>query len=55
MLQLLKETVSSRHAERLETIVIWLIVVEIGMSIGPHQQFPVVTSFDRSWDHNDTR
>ena len=31
MLQLLKETVSSRHAERLETIVIWLIVVEIGM------------------------
>ena len=30
MLQLLKETVSSRHAERLETIVIWLIVVEIG-------------------------
>lgn len=33
MLQLLKETVSSRHAERLETIVIWLIVVEIGRSI----------------------
>ena len=30
MLQLLKETVTSRHAERLETIVIWLIVVEIG-------------------------
>ncbi|GJE93750.1 DUF155-domain-containing protein [Phanerochaete sordida] len=33
MLQLLKETVSSRHAERLETIVIWLIVVEIGLGI----------------------
>jgi hypothetical protein len=33
MLQLLKETVSSRHAERLETIVIWLIVVEIGMCL----------------------
>ena len=30
MLQLLKEAVSSRHAERLEMIVIWLIVVEIG-------------------------
>ncbi|EJD54832.1 DUF155-domain-containing protein [Auricularia subglabra TFB-10046 SS5] len=29
MLQLLKESVSSRHAERLETIVIWLIVIEI--------------------------
>lgn len=34
MLQLLKETVSSRHAERLETIVIWLIVVEIGKISG---------------------
>ncbi|KAI0340379.1 DUF155-domain-containing protein [Trametopsis cervina] len=33
MLQLLKETVGSRHAERLETIVIWLIVVEIGLGI----------------------
>lgn len=31
MLQLLKETVSSRHAERLEQIVIALIGVEIGM------------------------
>lgn len=31
MLQLLKETVSSRHAERLEQIVIALIAVEIGM------------------------
>ena len=30
MLQLLKETVSSRHAERLEQIVIALIAVEIG-------------------------
>jgi len=32
MLQLLKESVSSRHAERLETIVIWLIVIEISTS-----------------------
>lgn len=31
MLQLLKETVSSRHAERLEQIVIALIGVEIGI------------------------
>lgn len=38
MLQLLKETVSSRHAERLETIVIWLIVVEIGK---PHIPQPL--------------
>ena len=30
MLQLLKETVTSRHAERLEQIVIALIAVEIG-------------------------
>lgn len=36
MLQLLKETVSSRHAERLETIVIWLIVVEIGKHVKRH-------------------
>lgn len=33
MLQLLKETVSSRHSERLEQIVIALIGVEIGTSI----------------------
>ena len=32
MLQLLKETVTSRHAERLEQIVIALIAVEIGAS-----------------------
>jgi|HubBroStandDraft_5_1064220.scaffolds.fasta_scaffold3256124_1 uncharacterized Rmd1/YagE family protein len=30
MLQLLKENVSSRHAERLEQIVIVLIAIEIG-------------------------
>jgi uncharacterized Rmd1/YagE family protein len=30
MLQLLKETVSSRHSERLEQIVIALIAIEIG-------------------------
>lgn len=32
MLQLLKESVSSRHAERLEQIVIALIGIEIGWS-----------------------
>ena len=32
MLQLLKESVSSRHSERLEQIVIALIAVEIGPS-----------------------
>jgi uncharacterized Rmd1/YagE family protein len=31
MLQLLKESVSSKHAERLEQIVIFLIGIEIGM------------------------
>jgi uncharacterized Rmd1/YagE family protein len=31
MLQLLKESVSSRHSERLEQIVIALIAIEIGM------------------------
>jgi len=31
MLQLLKETVSSRHSERLEQIVIALIAIEIGV------------------------
>jgi uncharacterized Rmd1/YagE family protein len=30
MLQLLKESVSSKHAERLEQIIIALIAVEIG-------------------------
>ena len=33
MLQLLKESVSSRHAERLEQIVIALIAIEIGMCV----------------------
>jgi len=32
MLQLLKESVSSKHAERLEQIVIVLIGIEIGAS-----------------------
>lgn len=31
MLQLLKESVSSKHAERLEQIVIVLIAIEIGL------------------------
>ena len=35
MLQLLKETVTSRHAERLEQIVIALIAVEIGACPSP--------------------
>ena len=33
MLSLLKESVSSRHSELLEKIVIWLIVVEICLGI----------------------
>jgi hypothetical protein len=33
MLQLLKESVSSKHAERLEQIVIALIAIEIGMHL----------------------
>jgi len=33
MLQLLKESVSSRHAERLEQIVIALIAIEIVLGI----------------------
>jgi uncharacterized Rmd1/YagE family protein len=33
MLQLLKESVSSKHAERLEQIVIALIAIEIGNHI----------------------
>lgn len=33
MLQLLKESVSSKHAERLEQIVIALIAIEIGLSL----------------------
>jgi uncharacterized Rmd1/YagE family protein len=40
MLQLLKESVSSRHSELLEQIVIALIVVEIGTFI-PFRAFPV--------------
>lgn len=35
MLQLLKESVSSRHAERLEQIVIALIGIEIGQIFPP--------------------
>jgi len=33
MLQLLKETVASRHAERLEQVVIVLIAIEIFLGI----------------------
>ena len=49
MLQLLKETVSSRHAERLETIVIWLIVVEIGECLHCAMSTPAKLNFRRSW------
>ena len=35
MLQLLKESVSSKHAERLEQIVIALIAIEIGEFLSP--------------------
>jgi uncharacterized Rmd1/YagE family protein len=35
MLRLLKESVSSRHSERLEQIVIVLIAIEIGVFIYP--------------------
>lgn len=52
MLQLLKETVSSRHAERLETIVIWLIVVEIGTLPIYRQSLSIFTLHDRSRDYN---
>lgn len=44
MLQLLKESVSSRHAERLEQIVIALIGIEIG------QFSPLWTSLDADSD-----
>lgn len=40
MLQLLKETVTSRHAERLEQIVIALIGVEIGACPFPFPLLP---------------
>lgn len=44
MLQLLKETASSRHAERLEKIVILLIGIEIGawglLSYRPAAEWP---------------
>lgn len=36
MLNLLKESVQSKHAERLEQIVIALIAVEIGVFTVPH-------------------
>lgn len=39
MLQLLKESVSSKHAERLEQIIIALIAIEIGeFRTRPHHQ-----------------
>lgn len=40
MLQLLKESASSRHAERLEQIVIALIAVEIGSFSRTPRQLP---------------
>lgn len=52
MLQLLKESVSSRHSERLEQIVIVLIAIEISMfstyssNVCPHSDFR-----QSPWDH----
>ncbi len=44
MLQLLKESVSSRHSERLEQIVIALIAIEIGMFlIALFRPVPILT------------
>lgn len=49
MLQLLKETVSSRHAERLEQIVIALIAVEIGEALSaPSSLILLVLTWDNT-------
>lgn len=53
MLQLLKETVSSRHSERLEQIVIVLIAIEIGVS-HDSLRFPYSLDATSAWhcDHS---
>lgn len=52
MLQLLKETVSSRHAERLEQIVIALIVVEISSVHLLHLADISSPYFYSTWHHD---
>lgn len=42
MLQLLKESVSSRHSERLEQIVIVLIAIEISVLFNPTLPFILI-------------
>lgn len=57
MLQLLKESVSSKHAERLEQIVIALIAIEIGALkwiMAQALTFYVLLLFS-TWDHHDSR
>ena len=52
MLQLLKESVSSRHSERLEQIVIVLIAIEISMfSKTLFQHLSILTLPSSPWDH----
>lgn len=53
MLQLLKESVSSRHAERLEQIVIVLIAIEIGpeSALGPQSTRCWHVHFLSAWHH----
>jgi Uncharacterised ACR, YagE family COG1723 len=51
MLQLLKESVSSRHSERLEQIVIVLIAIEISMFLSYSFNVPILTLPLSPWDH----
>lgn len=53
MMQLLKESASSRHAERLEQIVIILIAIEIGLSIISSPCSPEPKFLFSPWDYND--
>jgi hypothetical protein len=55
MLQLLKESAASRHAERLEQIVIALIAVEIGMSTLAQLDVQVNISDISHWNYHHTR
>jgi hypothetical protein len=58
MLQLLKESVSSRHAERLEQIVIILIAIEIGELLLPlvgSLRLPILAAWKiLMWSHLNT-
>jgi len=55
MLQLLKESVSSKHAERLEQIVIALIAIEIGAFKWIMAQALIFHYYFSTWDHHDSR